>query len=135
MVKTWDDSWFGEQGMRVLYTLPQKWSDRVLPLTFTPAPKEIKRVFVGRAEMITPAQEWALMREIVHFAEGGSLQQKAAIAATNDIGLGRFTEAAVRRLSSRGPAVQEFSRAAFGLLEATRPKGTQAAPPAWASSR
>jgi hypothetical protein len=135
MVKTWDDSWFGEQGMRVLYTLPKKWSDRVLPLTFTPAPKELKRVFVGRAEMITPAQEWALLREIVRFSEGGSLEKKAAVAATRDIGLGRFTEAAVRRISARGPGAQEFNRAAFGLLDATRPTGAQPAPPAWAATR
>lgn len=135
MVKTWDDSWFGDQGMRVLYTLPQKWSDRVLPLTFSPAPKELKRVFVGRAEMITPAQEWALLREIVRFSEGGSLEKKAAVAATHDIGLGRFTEAAVRRLSVRGPGSQEFTRAAFGLLDATRPARSQGEQPLPTASR
>ena len=65
MVKTWDDSWFAEQGTRVLYTLPQQWTDGVLPLAITPAPKEVRRVFVGRAELITPAMEWALLREVV----------------------------------------------------------------------
>src|SRR6185369_8675445 len=53
MVKTWDDSWLGEPGLRVLYVLPQKWADGVLPVKITPAPAEMKRVFVGRAEIIT----------------------------------------------------------------------------------
>jgi hypothetical protein len=32
MVKTWDDAWFAEPGLRVLYVLPRAWTDRVLPL-------------------------------------------------------------------------------------------------------
>src|SRR5687768_4370340 len=51
MVKTWEDSWFGEQGLRVLYVLPRAWTDRTLPLSIEPKPKEIVRVMVGRAEM------------------------------------------------------------------------------------
>jgi hypothetical protein len=122
MVKTWDDSWFGEQGMRVLYTLSQTWSDKVLPLKFTPAPKEIKRVFVGRAEIITPAQEWALLKEVVRYAEGGSLERRAAISAVSGLGFGRFTDAAMRRLSMQGPGAKEFNQALWSLLDATRPE-------------
>jgi hypothetical protein len=51
MVKTWDDSWFAENGVRVLYILPSAWADRILPLALTPAPRQIARVFVGRAEV------------------------------------------------------------------------------------
>src|SRR6185503_6623363 len=47
MVETWRDSWFGEQGMRVLYVLPRTWTDRTLPLSIEPAPKDIVRVMVG----------------------------------------------------------------------------------------
>jgi hypothetical protein len=132
MVKTWEESWLGEQGTRVLYTLPEKWADAVLPLKITPTPKELKRVFVGRAELITPAQEWALLKETVRFAEGGSLQKKDAVAAVANIGLGRFSDAAFRRLTLRGPAAKEFNQAVWGLLEATRPAGIKAQPPAWA---
>jgi hypothetical protein len=121
MVKTWDDSWFGEPGTRVLYLLPQKWSDKVLPLTLTPAPKNLKRVFVGRAELITPAQEWAVLKEVVRYAEGGSLQRRAAVAAVSDLGLGRFADAAARRLQIQGPQTKEFSQAVWSLLDATRP--------------
>jgi hypothetical protein len=134
MVKTWDDSWLGEQGTRVLYLLPQKWSDTVLPLTITPAPKEVKRVFVGRAEIITPAQEFALLKEAIHFTEGGSLEKKAALAAVADIGLGRFGDAAVRHLTLKGPASTGYSQALWGLLEATRPRGVTPQPPAWAEA-
>jgi hypothetical protein len=122
MVKTWDDSWFGEQGTRVLYTLSQTWSDKVLPLKITPAPKEIKRVFVGRAELITPAQEWALLKEVVRYAEGGSLERRAAITAVSGIGFGRFADAALRRLSMQGPGTKDFNQAVWSVLDATRPE-------------
>ncbi len=121
MVKTWDDSWLGEQGLRVLYVLPQKWSHEVLPLKFSPAPKDLTRVFVGRAEILTTAQEYTLLKETLHYAEGGSLEKKAAVAAVANIGLGRFTDAAFRHLQMRIPVTKEFSQATFSLLEATKP--------------
>ncbi len=121
MVKTWDDSWFGEPGTRVLYLLPQKWCDAVLPLKLTPAPNHLERVFVGRAELITPAQEWAILKEVVRYAEGGSLERKAAVAAVSDLGLGRFADAAARRLQIQGPQAKEFWQAVWSLLDATRP--------------
>ncbi len=121
MVKTWDDSWMGEQGLRVLYALPQKWADATLPLNITPAPTELKRVFVGRAEIITPSQEWALLKETVRYAEGGALEKKAATAAGAQLGLGRFTDAGFRLLGTHGLRSAEFSLAVSGLVEATRP--------------
>ena len=36
MVQTWRDSWFEEQGLRVLYLLPRSWTDQVLPLSIVP---------------------------------------------------------------------------------------------------
>ncbi|MEO6183397.1 MAG: hypothetical protein ABIP71_09910, partial [Verrucomicrobiota bacterium] len=54
MVKTWKDSWFQEEGLRVLYVLPRAWTDQTLPIDFTPAPRDLVRVMVGRAELITP---------------------------------------------------------------------------------
>ena len=132
MVKTWDDSWFGEQGMRVLYVLPQTWSDRVLPLTFSPAPREIKRVFVGRAEMFTPSQEWALLKEVVRFAGNSETDKTQAVKATEAIGLGRFTDVVINRIYQKIPFTAESAQAAFGLLEAARPK---VLPAGWAQAR
>jgi hypothetical protein len=62
MVKTWSDLWFGEDGVRVLYLLPRAWTDQILPITVTPAPRELVRVMVGRAEIIPPATQRALTR-------------------------------------------------------------------------
>lgn len=56
MLKTWADSWF-EDGLRVFYVLPRNVTDRVLPLSVNPQPKETVRVMVGRAEVITPEME------------------------------------------------------------------------------
>lgn len=54
MVDTWKDSWF-EEGSRLLYIVPRADTDAILPLTLSPAPSAIARVFVGRIELITPA--------------------------------------------------------------------------------
>jgi hypothetical protein len=53
MVDTWADSWFTE-GSRVFYIVPRATVDSLLPLTITPAPTEIERVFVGRLEVLSP---------------------------------------------------------------------------------
>ncbi len=55
MIETWRDSWF-EEGMRVIYLMPRASVDAVLPLKVTPV-KEIQRVFVGRAEVLSPWTE------------------------------------------------------------------------------
>jgi hypothetical protein len=54
MLDTWHDSWF-EEGMRLIYILPQQPVDAVLPLTIQPEPTELARAFVGRIEMLSPA--------------------------------------------------------------------------------
>jgi hypothetical protein len=112
MVETWRDSWFGEQGVRVLYVLPRDWTDGVLPLSIEPRPRELVRVMVGRAEVITPSMEWELMKQIVKFSEGDS----KAVAGVQALGMGRFADAAVRRMLGRTPS-PEFSRAGWNLLE------------------
>jgi hypothetical protein len=52
MLETWRDSWF-EEGSRILYVVPRAFVDSVLPLTITPAPAQLTRVFVGRVELVT----------------------------------------------------------------------------------
>jgi hypothetical protein len=54
MVETWKDSWF-EEGSRLIYIVPRRFVDNVLPLTMNPEPGQIVRVFVGRLEIVTPA--------------------------------------------------------------------------------
>ena len=56
MVETWRDSWF-EEGARLFYMLPQSAVDTILPLQVEPRPATVKRVFVGRMEIVTPEIE------------------------------------------------------------------------------
>lgn len=53
MIETWRDSWF-EEGTRVFYILPPRAVNAILPLSITPAPASVQRVFVGRMELIDP---------------------------------------------------------------------------------
>lgn len=92
MVKTWQKSWFAEEGVRLLYLLPRTWTDETLPLTMSPRPSKLERVMVGRAEVITPALQKELAALIV-------LNQKNDSAAAAKLGalrkrLGRFHGAA-----------------------------------------
>ena len=66
MVKTWRDSWF-EEGLRVFYLLPRRMTDEILPITINPAPAQLTRVFVGRAEIITPEMENAIQAAVQQF--------------------------------------------------------------------
>ena len=56
MIETWKDSWF-EEGSRLVYVVPSRVVDAVLPLQVEPAPSAVARVFVGRIELITPAMK------------------------------------------------------------------------------
>ncbi len=117
MVATWDDSWFAEQGVRVLYTLPRAWTDRILPLTLEPKPRELVRVMVGRAELITPAMEWELLKQVVRFADGDETDRVQAVDEARKLGLGRFLEPTTRRLAAKLPT-REFSKVSWDLLQA-----------------
>ena len=54
MVDSWRGSWF-EQGTRLFYIMSGEAVDAILPLRIDPQPAEVKRVFVGRIEIPTPA--------------------------------------------------------------------------------
>lgn len=116
MVNTWRDSWFEEQGLRVLYTLPRSWTDRILPLAIEPPPRELVRVMVGRAEWITPSMEWELLKLIVRYTEADEAARPQIVENVRKLGLGRFAEATTRRLMSKLP-IRQFSQISWELLE------------------
>lgn len=118
MVKTWRESWFEEDGLRVFYVLPRKWTDETLPLALDPKPREVVRVMVGRAEIIPPAAEWELLKQIVRYAEPDPTNRQQAIVKVKELGLGRFLQPAVQRVLGGRPN-REFSRAAWELVNAT----------------
>jgi hypothetical protein len=88
MVNTWDDSWFAEEGIRVLYILPRAWTDEILPMKMDPKPKELVRVMVGRAELVGLDVENNLTHALVQAQQGesGAGQEVKTMVAK----LGRF---------------------------------------------
>jgi len=93
MVKTWKDSWFAEEGVRVLYILPRTWTDSTLPLRLTPPPKELVRVMVGRAEVLTPALQHRLSGAITRANSGDAGARALVLSELKS--LGRFAEPAI----------------------------------------
>jgi hypothetical protein len=59
MLETWKNSWF-EEGSRLIYIVPRRFVDSVLPLYISPTPANTTRVFVGRLELITPTTQKAV---------------------------------------------------------------------------
>jgi hypothetical protein len=94
MINTWKDSWFAEDGVRVLYILPRAWTDQTLPTSINPAPRELVRVMVGRAEVLTPSLEQRLATEV---RDAGGTDPHARERLSADLKkLGRFAEPALR---------------------------------------
>jgi hypothetical protein len=91
MVETWRDSWF-EEGSRLIYIVPRGFIDNVLPLTISPRPAQMVRVFVGRLEIVTPATARAV---------------ETATASNDQVTLskyGRFLEPILQIVSEEHPA-------------------------------
>jgi hypothetical protein len=57
MVKTWSADWFGEDGVRVIYMVPEAQTAEFLPARISPKPDQIVRVLVGRHDILTPERE------------------------------------------------------------------------------
>jgi hypothetical protein len=53
MLNTWELSYFKSPGLRLFFTVPQTWTDAVLPLHLS-QPADVTRVMIGRIELITP---------------------------------------------------------------------------------
>jgi hypothetical protein len=108
MVNTWKDSWFAEDGVRVLYVLPRAWTDRILPLTLDPAPRETVRVMVGRAEVLTPEVQRKLAEDLAKASSGDESARNEVIALFKK--LGRFAEPALR-LATKGETSESMQKA------------------------
>jgi hypothetical protein len=109
MVKTWKDSWFKEQGVRVLYVLPRAWTDRTLPMTLNPAPREVVRTMVGRAEVMSPGVEHDLAAQLEKMSHGDAQATAEARRILKE--LGRFAEPALNRvIDTISPKPEERGR-------------------------
>ena len=93
MVNTWKDSWFEEDGVRVLYLLSREWTDRTLPMQLSPQPQQLARVMVGRAELIPPGVQELLCKSLKDASTGDTQARKIALLELKR--LGRFAEASM----------------------------------------
>ena len=57
MLETWKASYFDKPGIRIFWITPEDWVNSILPLHINPQPREVRRVFVGRYELLSPAFE------------------------------------------------------------------------------
>ena len=119
MVNTWQDQWYAEEGTRVLYLLPQAWTDRTLALQVKPQPDSVVRVMVGRAELITPAIEREIKKQILSFRTGDAAAKAQAVADLRGLQLGRFLAAAMTRIT-RDETDQATIKSAWELVGAAR---------------
>lgn len=97
MVNTWKRQWFRTPGIRLLYLIPQTWTDQSIPLNVTPAPDQKLRVMLIRVEVITPEQE---------ASDVSALQATDASVASIQAhfsALGRFAEPRLRRALTLSP--------------------------------
>lgn len=97
MVKTWSNSWFTEEGVRVLYILPRAWTDEVLPMKLQPQPAKLVRVMVGRAEVITPELQKAIAADLKLSSSGDAAAKERLAAYWKK--LGRFSSPAIQLAS------------------------------------
>jgi hypothetical protein len=96
MVKTWHSSWFGEEGTRLLYLVPSRLTDEVLPLHVSPRPDETVRVLVGRMEVLTPERTERLANIVREM--GTCFSHTAEPLASELATLGRFAEPAIESM-------------------------------------
>ena len=117
MVKTWRSSWFGEEGTRLLYFVPPRLTDEVLPLIVSPRPDETVRVLVGRMEVLTPERGKKLTNIV---RELGTCFSPDAEPLHSELkALGRFAEPALEHLL-QGEIPSECRPQLTALLEEAR---------------
>ena len=105
MVRTWQDSWF-EEGARLFYIAPAQVVAGTLPLTISPPPSAIERVFVGRVELVTAATK----RDVMDALQTGNTGVLNAY--------GRFLEPIADRIAAETPGIDRAALAK-GLSAAT----------------
>jgi hypothetical protein len=117
MVKTWRSNWFGEEGTRLLYLLPQKQTDDILPLRVTPKPDAVVRTMVGRLELLTPAQEARIEKLIGQLGAPGPAEREDATRQL--AGLGRFAEPSLQRVlkTSQDPETRARAKELVGKMK------------------
>ena len=118
MVHTWQRQWFRTPGVRVLYLVPQAFTDAQIPITITPKPDAITRVMMIRVEVLTRALEQDDVKSL------GCVAAADDACAAHFTTLGRFAEPRLRRAMSIS---KEWSSGADALLRAIQGPKTASA--------
>lgn len=130
MVNSWRDSWFAEEGTRLLYMVPQRITDELLPLEVSPQPDEVVRVLVGRMEIMSPEDE-SRIQEIVQRSAAGRAEDGGADGASPAgparqsafeelVALGRLAEPALVRVKNIAAKAEHRNEAAILIGELRR---------------
>ena len=61
LIETWNQAYFRSAGLRLFFLVPQCWTDHYLPLSMS-VPAEMRRVMVGRIELVSPQQRTLLKK-------------------------------------------------------------------------
>lgn len=78
LLNTWQVSYFKSPGLRVFFIVPRAWTDNYLPLQIS-LPADIRRVMVGRIELVTPEQR-TILRQLAGLSEDTINRQAAQLA-------------------------------------------------------
>ncbi len=97
MVNTWKSSYFQNDGIRVLFVLPQSWTDAFIPISIVPKPREVVRVMVGRLELLSPEREQLAESAVRDLAGPDPDRRREAFRYLRD--QGRYVEPIVRRIA------------------------------------
>ena len=98
MVNTWKTSYFQNDGIRVLFVLPQSWTDAFIPIRISPKPREVVRVMVGRLELLSPDRERRAEDAVRDLASGDPVRRQLGFAFLRE--QGRYVEPIVRRVAA-----------------------------------
>jgi hypothetical protein len=97
MVNTWANSYFQTDGIRVLFVLPQSWTDAFIPMTVAPQPRKIVRVMVGRLEMLSADRQRSAEAAIGKLVSRDSTERAHAFRFLHE--QGRYVEPIVRHVA------------------------------------
>ena len=95
MVNTWKSSYFKTEGVRLLFVMPQSWTDRFIPMRIEPAPERLVRVMVGRVELLDTKREKRAEEAIRNLSSPVASVRERAFETLRSAG--RYVEPIVRR--------------------------------------
>lgn len=106
MVKTWSADWFGQDGTRLIYVVPESLTNGFLPLQVDPKPEKVVRVLVGRHDLLTPERERQIDAVVERLQNGPNADSRTADQVLNRLGRYRWAaqDASAKRIKLRDSA-------------------------------